>query len=216
MNYQPTVDSDLQKAIDDITKTTETDPIFADPVAAPADAAAVAAPTFGDTTYATEMPAMPAAPAMPEPAMPPMPASPMMPPMPEPVAAAPAAPEAPVIPELPELPTIEAPEAPVVEAPATPAEEPKVKTPEAPAMPFLDTESLNKDQVKEAALRSLAPIADKLDISASRKFEIYKNVIDNYNDTSVLESAYHAATEIEDESERGDALLYLIDSIDNM
>ena len=36
MNYQPTVDDDLQKAIDDITKTTDADPIFSDPVAAPA------------------------------------------------------------------------------------------------------------------------------------------------------------------------------------
>ena len=215
MNYQPTVDSDLQKAIDDITKTTETDPIFADPVAAPADMAAAAAPAFGDTTYATEMPPMPAAPVMPEPAMPPMPADPIMPPMPAAptMPAEPVAPEAPIIPELPELPTVpEAPVAPEAPAPA----EPETKAPAAPAMPFLDTESLNKDQVKEAALRSLAPIADKLDISPSRKFEIYKNVIDNYQDTSVLESAYHAASDIEDEAERGDALLYLIDSIDKM
>ena len=35
MNPTPTVDNDLQKAIDDITKTTNQDPVFADPVAAP-------------------------------------------------------------------------------------------------------------------------------------------------------------------------------------
>ena len=32
---QPTVDNDLQKAIDDITNTTTNDPVFSDPVAAP-------------------------------------------------------------------------------------------------------------------------------------------------------------------------------------
>lgn len=36
MNPNPTnVDNDLQKAIDDITNTTSTDPVFSDPVAAP-------------------------------------------------------------------------------------------------------------------------------------------------------------------------------------
>ena len=32
---QPSVDNDLQKAIDDITNTTSSDPVFSDPVAAP-------------------------------------------------------------------------------------------------------------------------------------------------------------------------------------
>ena len=32
---QPSVDNDLQKAIDDITNTTNIDPVFSDPVAAP-------------------------------------------------------------------------------------------------------------------------------------------------------------------------------------
>ena len=31
----PSVDNDLQKAIDDITNTTSVDPVFSDPVAAP-------------------------------------------------------------------------------------------------------------------------------------------------------------------------------------
>ena len=35
MNQNPTVDNDLQKAIDDITNSTNQDPVFADPVAAP-------------------------------------------------------------------------------------------------------------------------------------------------------------------------------------
>ena len=35
MNQDQNVDNDLQKAIDDITKTTSVDPVFSDPVAAP-------------------------------------------------------------------------------------------------------------------------------------------------------------------------------------
>ena len=35
MNQDQNVDNDLQKAIDDITKTTNVDPVFSDPVAAP-------------------------------------------------------------------------------------------------------------------------------------------------------------------------------------
>ena len=72
------------------------------------------------------------------------------------------------------------------------------------------------NQVKEAALRELAPILSKLDVPAEQKFDIYKNVIDNYHDSSVIEPAYKAASNISDEKERGEALLYIIDSIDKM
>ena len=36
MNPNPTIDNDLQKAIDDITNNTNNDPVFGYPVAAPA------------------------------------------------------------------------------------------------------------------------------------------------------------------------------------
>ena len=58
MDQIQTVDNDLQKAIDDITKSTNGDPLFADPVAAPAPAVAVQA-----QSVAAEVPAvLPAAP----------------------------------------------------------------------------------------------------------------------------------------------------------
>ena len=198
MNYQPTVDNDLQKAIDDITKTTDADPIFSDPVAAPTPMPTPTPtsmpempvePSFTETAYASEE--ITSAPTT-SPVMPEMPVAPM------------AMPEMPAMPEAP-MPTPEI--APAPEAPEAPAK---------PVAPFLETANLDKNQVKEAALRELAPIADKLDIPASRKFEIYKNVIDNYKDTSVLEPAYRAASDIADEHERAEALLYIIDSIDNM
>ena len=71
MNNNPTIDNDLQKAIDDITRTTSSDPIFADPVADPVAAPVsnfsnepkqdmqpistpVAAPTMPETTTTSE------------------------------------------------------------------------------------------------------------------------------------------------------------------
>ena len=85
-----------------------------------------------------------------------------------------------------------------------------------PKTPFMEKGNLGINQVKEAALRELAPILSKLDVPAEQKFDIYKNVIDNYHDSSVIEPAYYAASKIKDEKDRGEALLYLIDSIDKM
>ena len=171
MNQNTSVDNDLQKAIDDITKTTNGDPLFADPVATPAPA-----------------PVGPFPVATPE-GVPPMP-------MPAPEAVMPAEP-------------VSAPVEDIKPAPITHEDaEPKA--------PFMTGENSNINEVKEAALRELAPILSKLDVPAEHKFEIYKNVIDNYHDTSVIEAAYRAASEIKDDRDRGEALLYIVDSIDKM
>jgi hypothetical protein len=181
MNQNTTVDNDLQKAIDDITKSTSGDPLFADPVAAPAPAPAPA--------KAAPAPApRPVAKAAPRPAPAPMPA-------PKPVA--PAEP-------------VSAPQEDL--APVEIGHEEDME----PVAPFLEGAGMGIGQVKEAALRELAPILDKLDVPSEQKFDIYKNVIDNYHDSSVVEPAYRAALGIADERERGEALLYIIDSIDNM
>jgi len=171
MTQDTSVDNDLQKAIDDITKSTNGDPLFADPVAAPAPA------PVGPFPVATPGP---------------MPPAPM--PMPEPVA--PAEP-------------VSAPEEEIKPSPIG-HEEDIEKT------PFVEGEGMGINQVKEAALRELAPILSKLDVPAEQKFDIYKNVIDNHHDSSVLEPAYQAASKIADDKEKGEALLYIIDSIDKM
>ncbi len=184
MNQNVSVDNDLQKAIDDITKSTGSDPLFSDPVAAPAPAPAPAKPFMA-----------PAPAPIPTPA--PMPA-PMPMPMPEPVkAAAPAKEEK------------------AKEAPVSHKKEEKEPISE-PKTPFMENGNLGISQVKEAALRELAPILSKLDVPAEQKFDIYKTVIDNYHDSSVIEAAYYAASKIKDDRDRGEALLYLIDSIDKM
>lgn len=169
MNPTPTVDNDLQKAIDDITKTTNQDPVFADPVAAPSSV------PEGDTGELAESVGPFPAPEPPAPA-----------PMPAPEMPAPAAP------------AFEAPAAPVIsEAPA-----------EAP--------SLNMHEVKEAALRDLAPLIGKMDLPASQKFNLYRDMFENLRDYTAIEPAYQAAKNIADEHERGEALLYLVESIDKM
>ena len=182
MNQNTNVDNDLQKAIDDITKSTSGDPLFADPVAAPAPAPAPA--PVGPFPVAT--------PGQ-------MPPAPM--PMPEPVA--PAEP-------------VSAPEEEITPEPIGHEEDIEPAEKAEPKAPFMDGEGMGINQVKEAALRELAPILSKLDVPAEQKFDIYKNAIDNYHDSSVIEPAYKAASGISDEKERGEALLYIIDSIDKM
>ena len=179
MNQNTSVDNDLQKAIDDITKTTSGDPLFADPVAAPAPA------PVGPFPVATPGQTPPAPMPMPEPVAPAEPVS---------------APEEDIKPEpIGHEEDIEA-----------------VEVKEESKAPFVENEGMGINQVKEAALRELAPILSKLDVPAEQKFDIYKNVIDNYHDSSVIEPAYQAASKIADDKEKGEALLYIIDSIDKM
>ncbi len=159
MNHKSDVDNDLQKAIDDITKTTADDPIFGDPVAAPMP---VDAGPIDD--------------------------------IPDPIAAAP---EAPAMPEAFE-------EEVVAES----------SFPNEPVTPFLQNSHLDIAQIKEAAFRDLIPILGTLDLTASQRFEICKKVIDEYHDKTVIEPAYQAASEIGDDHERAEALLYIVNSIE--
>ena len=179
MDQNTTVGDDLQKAIDDITQTTNADPVFSDPVAAPSTI------PEGDTGEL----AAPVGP-FPEPV-----------PEPEPTPAAPAINYAATpVPDI--IPTAEP-------APAA-APAPSI-VPEAP----IDN-GLNMQQVKAAALRDLVPLLDRLNMSASQKFGIYKNMLEDLHDYTVVEPAYRAAAEIADETERAEALLYLVESIDKM
>ncbi len=204
MDQNQTVDNDLQKAIDDITNTTNTDPVFSDPVAAPSSV------PEGDTGELGE----PVGP-FPEPKVE------MVAPAPEPIA-----PFEPIdIPELnvpaPEPATMppmpqSAPE-PVAPAPVIPGPAPVVPEPApAPVQTMFNSSNLNTRQVKEAALRDLIPLLDRLNMTPSQKFNICRNIFEDLRDYTVLEQAYRAATEIANETERAEALLYLVESIDKM
>ncbi len=196
---QTTVDNDLQKAIDDITNTTNIDPVFSDPVAAPSSV------PEGDTGELDE----PVGP-FPEPKVE------MVTPGPEPIAPL----ESMNIPELniPEAPSentapVETP-APEPVLPPAPAPEPApiMEKPEIEPLP----QSLNTSEVKKAALRDLVPLLDKVNMDVTQKFNIYKDIFDDLKDYTILEPAYRVAREIPDETKRAEALLYLVESIDKM
>lgn len=212
---QPTVDNNLQKAIDDITNKTNIDPVFSDPVAAPSSI------PEGDTGELGE----PIGP-FPEPAA----SVEVVPPAPEGIAPL----EAVNIPELnvpepapaadPALASIEmtmppAPEpapAPILTPKPTPAPEPTPTVETTVEASVSEPASLNMHQIKEAALRDLLPLLDRLDMNASQKFGIYRDVFEDLRDYTILEPAYKAAKNISDDTERANALLYLIESIDKM
>ena len=183
----PSVDNDLQKAIDDITNTTNIDPVFSDPVAAPSSI------PEGDTGELGE----PVGP-FPEPKV--------EAPAPEPVTTA--APAVPI-----EMPDLAAPTPEPVPEPA-PISEP-APAPE-PAVESTETTSQNTGDIKKAALRDLMPLLDKVNMDANEKFNLYRDIFEELNDHSVLEPAYQAAREIADETTRANALLYLVQSIDKM
>jgi hypothetical protein len=72
----------------------------------------------------------------------------------------------------------------------------------------------NGEQIKAAALQDLAPLISKLTLEPSQKFHLYQDIIKNSNDETLLEAAYQSAREIPDETERAEALLYIIESIE--
>ena len=126
------------------------------------------------------------------------------------------APDPAAMPEMPDMQDLKIPDLTPPPAPtATPTppltdEEPQLTstTPSA--------QNLNMHQIKEAALRDLVPLLGKVNMEPSQKFNIYRDIFENLGDYTVLESAYNAAKEIPDESERAEALLYLVESIDKM
>lgn len=71
-------------------------------------------------------------------------------------------------------------------------------------------------KVRESALRELVPLMDKVDITATEKFDIYTEVIENTKDKSIVEKAFEAAKSIEDEKVKAESLLKLVQMIDTL
>lgn len=193
MDQTQTVDNDLQKAIDDITNTTNIDPVFSDPVAAPSSV------PEGDTGELAESVGPFPAPTMAivdenQPQMAPI----------DPIS----------IPEIDmQQPTIQ----PQISSfntqplsqPIQSSQEPTFRAP-APAS------GLSTHQIREAALRDLVPLLDHLNMDPTQKFNLYCDIFENLRDYTILEPAYQAAREIPNEQERAEALLYLVEAIDKM
>lgn len=108
---------------------------------------------------------------------------------------------------------------------------PAPKAPEPPAMPdFMKNATQpigtgplqasygdpDLDRVKTNALSDLRPIIEKIDLPASKKFLVYKEIIETTSDKACIEPAYNAAKSIEDEKERAEALLFIVESINKL
>ncbi len=93
-----------------------------------------------------------------------------------------------------------------------PVEQSPIASVEQVSTPVVDADTF--EGLKKAALKDLRPLIDKLNLSDQEKFEIHLLLIRSTDDQSLLEPAYQAAREIEDESERAKALLDVVKEID--
>lgn len=111
------------------------------------------------------------------------------------------------------LPTPPAPAA----APA-PAPAPQMAMPSMPMGGFGRPMSYGADisKVKEAALKELFPIMDRVEVEPEKRFLLYQEMLNTMRDKAVIAPAYEAARQIRDDKIRADSLLYLINSIDEM
>lgn len=71
-------------------------------------------------------------------------------------------------------------------------------------------------KVKEAALKELFPIMDRVEIEPEKRFILFQEMLNTMRDKAVIAPAYEAARQIRDDKLRADSLLYLINSIDEM
>ncbi len=105
-----------------------------------------------------------------------------------------------------------------------PAPSPMVATPSM-AMPSMGmsagfgrpmTYGADISKVKEAALKELFPIMDRVEVEPEKRFLLYQEMLNTMRDKAVIAPAYEAARQIRDDKVRADSLLYLINSIDEM
>ena len=197
-------DNDLQKAIDDITNTTNVDPVFSDPVAAPSSVPEGDSGELGEPVGPFPEPKVEMLAPAPEPMAPLEGVN-----IPELTLPAPAP-----TPDLAPMPSLAPEPAPTPVSEPTPVPEPAPTT--EPVHTTSTIEGLNTHQIKEAALRDLVPLLDHLNMNPSQKFNLYRNIFEQLKDYTVLDPAYKAAKDIADDTERAEALLYLVESIDKM
>lgn len=103
---------------------------------------------------------------------------------------------------------------------AEPAEDKAIKEAEASKIEMTPQKAMygdpDLDRVKINALNEIRPILETVDILPEKKFTIYKDIIELTDDKACIEPAYNAARQISDEKERAEALLYIIEIIDDL
>lgn len=103
------------------------------------------------------------------------------------------------------------------------APRPQATVPSMPAMPSMGSSygrgmgyGADISKVKEAALKELFPIMDRVEVEPEKRFLLYQEMLTSMRDKAVIAPAYEAARQIRDDKVRADSLLYLINSIDEM
>jgi len=107
----------------------------------------------------------------------------------------------------------------VTESVAADAEENiKEETPEEPVMPERKAVygDPDLDRVKTMALSDLRPILESVDLEPEKKFKIYKEIIEITEDKACIEPAYNAAKGIKGDKPRAEALIFIVDAIDDL
>ena len=115
-------------------------------------------------------------------------------------------------PETPETPTMVAPATPEMSIPESKPEEQVVNAGNDDSNFGGEVDDIAR--IKSSALRDLSDLLDKMDITPERKFGIYHDMMTENHDLSVVDEAYQTAKQISDEKERGNALLELVEFID--
>ena len=85
----------------------------------------------------------------------------------------------------------------------------------APVTPEAANEDSKLEDVKKQMLQDLYPLMDKIKINPDQKFKVYKQMIESTGDKEMITAAYDTAKSLADETERAEALLYLIEKADN-
>lgn len=101
---------------------------------------------------------------------------------------------------------------------------PSNPAPQMPSMPNMSMGGYGRSmgygadisKVKEAALKELFPIMDRVEVEPEKRFLLYQEMLNTMRDKAVIAPAYEAARQIRDDKVRADSLLYLINSIDEM
>lgn len=77
------------------------------------------------------------------------------------------------------------------------------------------TGDANLEEVKKSMLRDLFPLMDKITMRPEQKYKVYKQMIESTNDKNMIPAAYEAVKGIEDEQQKAEALLFLVDKSEN-
>jgi len=85
----------------------------------------------------------------------------------------------------------------------------------APVTPEAANEDSKLEDVKKQMLQDLYPLMDKIKINPDQKFKVYKQMIESTGDKEMITAAYDTAKSLTNETERAEALLYLIEKADN-